>query len=102
MQRWGDDWSGVGHFNEYRAYSMNGAPANLAPLGNGRYQLTQQLVREQWTNVQTEGTQQGFIDLLMGVERIGLVFGTYQSGKAHGVCPMNGSTQFILHSFAIQ
>ncbi len=97
LQRAGDNWSGAGNYNEYRAYSVNGVP-----LANGRYQLSQQLVRDQWGNVQTEGTAQGFLNLLANVERIGLVFGTYQSGKAHGVCPSNDSSQFILHGYTIQ
>lgn len=102
IQRTGDNWSGAGEFNEYRAYSINGAPPNLAPLSNGRYQLSAQLVRDQWTNVQEAGTEEGWRNLLANAERIGVVFGTYYSGKAHGICPDNDWSRFIMHSLTVQ
>lgn len=102
LQRAGDNWSGTGSYNEYRAYSVNGAPPNLAPLANGRYQLSVPLWRESWTNVELEGTAQGFVDLLQNIERIGVVFGTYNSGKAHGVCPTNTISKFNMHSYTVQ
>jgi hypothetical protein len=101
IQRAGDNWSGSGVYNEYRAYSVNVVPA-AENLGNGRYQLSQALVRDQWVNVMTAGTEQGFQELLQNAQRIGIVFGTAQSGRAHGVCTGNASTQFIMHSFTVQ
>jgi len=71
-------------------------------LGNGRFQLSQQLVRDQWVNVSAAGTEEGFQALLQNAERVGITFGTAQSGRAHGVCTGNASTQFILHSFTVQ
>lgn len=102
MQRPGDNYSGVGIYNEFRAYSTNVAAPNFAPLVNGRYQITQLLVRDQWKAVLTEGTTEGFVDLLRNVERIGVVFGTTESGAAHGICPINASTSFIMHSYTVQ
>ena len=101
IQRAGDNWSGAGAFNEFRAYSVNVVPA-AENLGNGRYRLFQQLVRDQWVNVMTQGTEQGFLELLQNAERVGIVFGTAQSGRAHGVCSGNASTQFVLHGFTVQ
>jgi hypothetical protein len=97
LQRAGDNWSGAGPYTDYRAYSIKDIP-----LSNGRYQLSVPLVRDQWTSVQDPGTEQGFAELLQNVERIGVVFGTYQSGRAHGVCPDNASSQFILHGYVVQ
>jgi hypothetical protein len=48
------------------------------------------------------GTPQGFLELLQNAERVGITFGTAQSGRAHGVCSGNASTQFVLHSFQVQ
>src|SRR5215211_1672501 len=69
---------------------------------NGRFQLSQQLIRDQWVSVSTPGTEEGFQALLQNAERVGIVFGTAQSGRAHGVCTGNASTQFIMHSFTVQ
>ena len=102
IQRYGDDWSGAGPYNEFRAYSADVTPGFGQHLGNGRFRLSQQLVRDQWVNVQDQGTPQGFLDLLQNAEWIGITFGTAQSGRAHGVCTGNASTQFILHSFTVQ
>ena len=103
IQRAGDNWSGAGVYNEFRAYSVDVAPPGFVTnLGNGRYQLSQQLVRDKWVNVQDQGTELGFQELLQNTHRIGLVFGTAQSGRAHGVCSGNASTNFIMHSFTVQ
>jgi hypothetical protein len=102
IQRAGDNWSGTGPYNEYRAYSVNVTPSFTENLGNGRYQLSQQLVSSQWVNVSAPGTEQGFQELLQNAERVGITFGTAQSGRAHGVCTGNASTQFVLHSFTVQ
>lgn len=100
IQRAGDNWSGLGAFNEFRAYSVGVVPA-AENLGNGRFVLSQQLVREQWVAVMDGGTEQGFRELLQNAERVGITFGTAQSGRAHGVCSGNASTQFIMHGFTI-
>ena len=102
IQRSGDDWSGVGAYNEFRAYSSEVAPSFVENLGNGRYRLSQQLVRLEWVNVSATGTEDGFRALLQNAERAGIVFGTAQSGRAHGVCSGNASTQFVLYSFTVQ
>lgn len=103
IQRAGDNWSGAGPYNEYRAYSVDVVPAGfLTNLGNGRFQLSQQLVRDKWVNVMDQGTEQGFQELLQNAQRIGIVFGTAQSGRAHGVCSGNASTQVIMHSLTVQ
>ena len=103
IQRAGDNWSGAGAFNEYRAYSVDVMPPEFVTnLGNGRYVISQQLVRDKWVNVSDAGTEQGYQDLLQNAQRIGLVFGTAQSGRAHGVCSGNASTNFIMHSFTVQ
>ncbi len=102
LQRAGDPWSGEA-YNDYRAYSATVAPPGFTTnLGNGRFQITQQLVRDQWVAVSTQGTEEGFQALLQNTERIGVVFGTAESGRAHGVCTGNGSTQFLLHSLTVQ
>lgn len=103
IQRAGDNWSGEGPYNEFRAYSAEVVPAGFVTnLGNGRYQLEQKLVRDQWVNVMNAGTEEGFQQLLQNVDRIGIVFGTAQSGRAHGVCTGNADTQFTLHQLGVR
>jgi|SRR5215211_2106103 len=103
IQRAGDNWSGEGPYTDFRAYSVEVAPPGFTTnLGNGRFQLSQQLIRDQWVSVSTPGTEEGFQALLQNAERVGIVFGTAQSGRAHGVCTGNASTQFIMHSFTVQ
>ena len=70
LQRAGDNWTGAGVYNEYRAYSRDVAPPYGQALRKGRFQLSVPLVFEKWTNVQTEGTERGFRELLANIERI--------------------------------
>lgn len=98
FQRRGDNWSGRGHYEEYRWYSTF---RNHTPIRAGEYELTVGL-NENWTAVNTSSARsnpEAFRDAIQNADRVGFVFGG-GDGYGHGVYA-TGPARFVVTSFKV-
>lgn len=101
MQRAGDNLSGAGPYEFYRAW----AGGDSALLGPGSFTIAVPLTPDKWGSVMGHSfstSPSSFTDLLANAQSIGFTFGDPGAGATgHGVYVKNGTAHFTLDSYTV-
>ena len=100
LQRRGDTWTAKGNYQYYRWYAPVATVREIAP---GEHEMSVRFDDPDWISVQgrTAGSAPGALpDALADADRVGLVFGSLDSGRGHGVYA-TAPARFTLLSFRI-